>query len=452
MKIRSLPAVVIVAALFVCCTACFGKQPSRSHRTRVNDKYGYIDKRGRWAIWPQFDEAHSFTPDGLAVVRKGKTCYFIDKSGRTSIRPQTTRRIQQLDNFSEGLATIWLADGKCGYIDRTGKIVIKAEFGSAGPFRHGLALVSKPGNTPGHRGFIDKTGRPVVPLSYYIDADGFSEGLAPVCRKEANGNLRSGYLGLNGDVAIGFSYREAQSFSDGLAFVSLPGGLYGYIDKTGKIVVPTKFGDAGDFHKGLAWVDVEKKMGRELVEGHNWGLIDRTGKLVVEPQFYAVGDWSEGMAPVTKGRWILMRTPDGESVPDIKNAKTGFIDQTGRVVVPPRYEAVGPYSEGLASVAVGTGFNIKCGFIDKSGRVVIKPRFDCAEAYRGDDLSQGLYEETFSEGLSCVMMRDGLGYIDKSGRVVIKPQFGEAKPFSQGLASVSYVDHSDEAIESPHDD
>ena len=62
------------------------------------------------------------------------------------------------------------------------------------------------------------------------------------------------------------------------------------------------------------------------------------------------------------------------------------------------------------------------GFIDKSGMMVIPPKFDDAEA--------------FHEGLAKIAVKGLYGYADKSGAIVIPPQFEEADSFSNGLAPV----------------
>ena len=65
----------------------------------------------------------------------------------------------------------------------------------------------------------------------------------------------------------------------------------------------------------------------------------------------------------------------------------------------------------------------KYGYIDHSGKWVIPRSFVAA-----DD---------FHEGLAAVMGRDGTwGYIDKAGEFVIAPRFEAASEFSEGLAAV----------------
>lgn len=47
-------------------------------------KFGYIDRAGKWAIPPQFDQAHRFG-DGLAAVRKKGLVMFINTKGERAI-------------------------------------------------------------------------------------------------------------------------------------------------------------------------------------------------------------------------------------------------------------------------------------------------------------------------------------------------------------------------------
>src|SRR5438874_11772775 len=66
-------------------------------------------------------------------------------------------------------------DGKFGFIDRAGKIVIPLQFDSANDFHEALALVTSNRKTM----FIDTTGKSVITPQFDI-VTSFSEGLAPV--------------------------------------------------------------------------------------------------------------------------------------------------------------------------------------------------------------------------------------------------------------------------------
>ncbi|MEJ7577285.1 MAG: WG repeat-containing protein [Pyrinomonadaceae bacterium] len=69
------------------------------------------------------------------VVLNGKIG-FIDKSGRVVIKPQ----FSVIDDFSEGLALVsWGSD--YGFIDETGKVIAKPQYDYSWGFREGFAGV-----------------------------------------------------------------------------------------------------------------------------------------------------------------------------------------------------------------------------------------------------------------------------------------------------------------------
>ncbi|PPJ62334.1 WG repeat-containing protein [Cuspidothrix issatschenkoi] len=83
------------------------------------------------------------------------------------------------------------------------------------------------------------------------------------------------------------------------------------------LVIAPKFDEAGYFHEGLASVNIDDK----------WGYIDKTGKIVIPLQFNKVGNFHEGLAGVEI------------------DYKWGYIDKTGKIVVPPEFETEAEYDE-----------------------------------------------------------------------------------------------------------
>jgi TonB family protein len=177
---------------------------------------------------------------------------------------------------------------KYGYIDKTGKMVIPLMYDDAHKFSEGLAAVWVSVDCPDLKvgchlyGYIDKSGQMVLPLQY-SGADNFSEGLA---RVEIGG--KSGYIDKTGKMVIPLMYDAASDFSEGLAAVWVIGQRYGYIDKTGKMVLPPQYDNAEHFAEGVAHVEI----------GGEWGYIDKTGKMVIPPQYVMADDFSEGLADV----------------------------------------------------------------------------------------------------------------------------------------------------------
>ncbi len=253
-------------------------------------------------------------------------------------------------------------NGLYGFLDsENNELLIPYAYDYAGAFREGLAKVKKDGKY----GYIDKTGREVIPLIYYSAYD-FIEGLA---RVEKDG--KCGYIDKTGKVVIPLIYDMVWSFIEGLAKVKKD-GKYGYIDKTGKLLASLIYDDVGPFSEGLAWAKKDEK----------YGYIDKAGREVIPIIYDDVNDFSEDLVPVEK------------------NGKYGYIDKTGKVMIPIIYDSAGNFIEGLAAVKKGR----KWGYIDKTGREVIPLIYDSAN--------------DFSEGLALVMKNWKYDYIDKAGRWV----------------------------------
>ena len=122
---------------------------------------------------------HSQTADPLfRFLRHGKTGY-IDATGRIVIRPALPADKTSFNEFHEGLLGV-RQDPGYGYVDRSGAIVVHANVWLAGDFSEGLAPapIFQLGRPP-KWGFIDHTGHFAIPPEYSA-VDAFSEGLASV--------------------------------------------------------------------------------------------------------------------------------------------------------------------------------------------------------------------------------------------------------------------------------
>ena len=356
-------------------------------RVRVGGKFGYIDKTGHVKIQPQFDNA-----------------------GR----------------FSEGLAAALVGDplkGKWGYIDQTGRFAVNPRFFKADDFSNGLAVVNtieeshispnvyinKLGNVVMTAGQFKKDSR--ASHHVYLGGD-FAEGLAVIVE-----DGKSGYIDAEGKVAIAPQFDIAFDFHDGLAEVKMFNiNARQFVDKSGRVlVVPSKL--CPEWITGPLYFSEGYAAAKRESEcfGH-WGFLDKSGKFAIEPQFSGVGIFSEELAIV--GFEIPgAPTPDlapgvrdfssaiakfGDWSIDYPGMKYGYIHKSGVLVIPPRFEGGGIFSEGLAAVQLKG----KCGYIDKAGHLVIPAIFDAAHPFSG--------------GLAEVAFGGKWGYIDKSGTYVWK--------------------------------
>ena len=139
-----------------------------------NTGEGYIDKTGAIVIPPQFREVDDFS-DGLAHVQvKDGDYVFINKVGDMAVKFDFDYESDQ-PYFSEGLVSVKI-DGKYGFADKMGRIVIEPQFEEAYRFSEGLAAACIREGW----GYIDKTGGWVIEPRDYWNAYNFSDGLALV--------------------------------------------------------------------------------------------------------------------------------------------------------------------------------------------------------------------------------------------------------------------------------
>lgn len=372
---------------------------------------GYIDKASK-VVSSGFEDAGDYS-EGLAVVKLRGRMGYADKTGKVTIQPQ----YDWAGKFSGGLAAV--QTGKLlGYIDTTGKLVIEQKYTDAGEFSEGIAAVS----VDGKYGAIDKTGALVIQPSYEKMGP-LSDGLIAISQSG-----KWGYIDKTGATVIDPQFDKADKFVGGLA-PAWSGRKCGFIDKTGKWVVEAKYDDAMPFGDGLAAVAVQKtemvrKDGKVVAMRRYllWGYIDPTGKEVIPIALKNVGSFSEGLAPIWIGSGsAFIDNADNLLVPSWKADQFAFIDKTGRVALTPLYNknALG-FHDGLARTQIGT----RCGYIDDTGKMIIPQLYTTATP--------------FSEGLAAVQIYpDGpWGYIDTSGRIIVKPQFQSALGFRKGFARV----------------
>ena len=153
------------------------------------------------------------------------------------------------------------------------------------------------------------------------------------------------------------------------------------------------------------------------------GFIDHTGRIVIPLCFDKAGSFSEGLARFERdGNW-------------------GYIDPAGSVVIEPKFPWAKDFHEGMARVQVtghSLGYDGRWGFIDKTGKIVIPPDYETVigggHSNIGSDDDDG---ELFREGLALVTAKYKSGFIDKAGKIVIPIQFAYAYPFSEGLAAAA---------------
>lgn len=251
-------------------------------------------------------------------------------------------------------------DGKWGYINASGEVVIEPQFDKAMPFHEGRAVVA---DTSGAHGFINTDGEVVIETKY-DHARRFSAGLAPVL---AFSSEKYGYVNNDGKMVISPQFPDAYSFSEGRAAVNFSSQQqqkrsWGYINKNGETIIEPQFGGARRFQNGLAPV----AMVREAKSEWKWGYINKKGKKVIEPEYDEARPFSEGLAPV-------------EIEEDVFTRHWGYINRDGAVEMKIDKELTLPFSEGLGSRKTSSGWQ----YIKPSGETVITGDWVLAEPFHG---------------------------------------------------------------------
>lgn len=320
-------------------------------------------------------EAKTPEMDQLYPIEENGKFGFINGSGEIVIEPEYDGR----GYSAQPGGLIYVEDfaaKKQIYYSPTGERLFECELRHCGIVKDGLALYSDTqsnGETTVTRyGYIDNSGKVVIQPIYH-SAFNFSEGMARVNQGKA-----SGYINTKGELVIPYRYSETSDFSEGKAAVRWTvGGKYGYIDTSGKSVISPQFSYASSFSDGAAVVGVNGK----------YGYIDKSGKYILPPQFTMAQSFSEGLAFVERNGVTFYINKKGEKV--IQNIKAG-----------------GMFSGGLAPASRGKAY----GFINKSGAFVIKPQFEWANFFSGQLAEVYLTTSTSSNYVN--------GFVDRSGNMI----------------------------------
>ncbi len=141
---------------------------------------------------------------------------------------------------------------------------------------------------------------------------------------------------------------------------------------------------------------------------------------------YGYNDDRDALSPMAgddlcEGYTVLQNEEDPRCLYPVKtDGKYGYIDEQGAMVIAPRFDEAGRFSEGYAAVKQQDLY----GFINKQGKLVIPCQYE--EVKR------------FSEGKAAVKMNGKWGFINTEGSVIIDFQFAVCKPFSEGRAVIKY--------------
>jgi hypothetical protein len=328
---------------------------------------------------------------------------YINATGKEIIKPKFRNGF----DFNEGLAPVRL-NGYFGFIDSEGKFIIEPKYDYATHFLNGIALVHQSG-TPI---FIDYKGKQVLDTLY--SGMSFISPHKAIIRTRTN---KSGFIDIRtGKLIIDTLYHTLDEFKNGFSVVSKFEKIdakedhefsYAVFDTLGNQIV--KFGtysSIGQFNGGFARVAIEDPNNVEIVKD---GVIDTKGNLVLERlqenDTYIYEDFQEGLA-------VIALTDNSKSKKKKyfdENRYYGYINLKGKIVFNDKTtKKATSFSSGRAFIQ---NKDEKFSVINKSFKPISELKFD-------EILNDG-----FEKNFAIVKLNDNWGIIDTAAHFIVLPKY-----------------------------
>ena len=254
---------------------------------KKNGKWGLIDSKGNLVIPCEKDMIYDVNHERAMVFSGTLSSYGSPEKGYYSFIDMKNNTISEgwenAHGYSDGYAPV-MKDGKWGFIDTEGNLVIPCEWDYCQSFSNGYVSV--------FRGELTDYNYPDRGVYSFIDAEGnvLSEG-----------------------------WEDAGIFSDGFAYVK-ENGKYGYIDVEGNLVIPCTWDDAYNFNDGVGVVFSGglTKYGSADAEKGTFYMLDVQGNTLGEIVCDAYPSFYDGYAWVEQKGIHGLINPQGETVLDFQ--------------------------------------------------------------------------------------------------------------------------------------
>jgi hypothetical protein len=247
----------------------------RAVETNEHGQYlhGYLNKRGKEVIPITYETASDFVQGKAVVKTKESSFQLIDLTGKVL----HSYPYAYVGNYSQGLLAFKRGnDGKLGYIDEQGKVVIEPKFSNAESFIDGRAIVSLSENNRDRYGVIDRTGHFVIKPNYnqilYLDEGRFAIGKENDPQQLPCMWSIYALADSDGHILTGFNFNRIEKYQDGLASVSDDLHTY-FIDKHGKRVEHLPMVSGG------GWLSFDKTLIKGQIDDRRL-YYNRTGELL----------------------------------------------------------------------------------------------------------------------------------------------------------------------------
>ncbi len=286
---------LFISLLFSC------KPLSELYLVKVNDKWGYINRKGEMVIEPIYENccyqryedsccSRIIWPDALGIVKQG---------------------------------------GKYGAINVNGNLKLECNYDFLDQYHNSLIIAKSGGNY----GILSENGDTIFPFI-------FDNQFISCNNKTGQGQINKKYylLDFKNKTKKETNFDKISYFVEGLAAVK-KGENLGYINQKGELVIDAEYQTVWPYNKGLAAVK----------QNYQWGFIDTTGKFVIEPQF----DETEGF-DLFSGKYAIV----------VKNKKYGIINREGNYLINPKYDYLYFENENVLLAVISENQKQKKGLIN----------------------------------------------------------------------------------------
>lgn len=252
-------------------------------------------------------------------------------------------------------------NGKIGYKDSNDSIKIPATYNFGSKFIYNKALVSIDLNL---YGVINQNNTIMIPIQY--------EFLNNLDSTEYIYGVRSTYFG---------EYKM------------------GVLDKIGNIKISNRYDYIIKSNGYIVQVNKDTIIGNEMgmdvrAVTSKYGFYTIDGNLILKPNYDYIKSISENLISVDSANYRALYTKQGEVIFPLQphqsfyygkenrvkfsiNKKHGFLDISGKIIIPEIYDWAKNFQHGFSMVSLQN----KCGTIDLNGNVLIPIENDCIKLY-----------------------------------------------------------------------
>ncbi len=412
-------------------------------------EWGLINYKGKEVLPLIYRSISEEVVDGKIEIRSAKYVGYTDIAGNILIEP----RYEKVGNFNNGYAIVSKSSyyyyedymrrryknayERFGVIDSSFIEVFPCVFHEIKYDANlGMFVTEKGYKTKGGKFLIDINGKKIYINSKYTYCKDFNNNAA-VAIVETENNIKCGLIDVEGKDILPPIFQEMTVVDDNSYKFKL-NGKFGLVDSHGIILAGNKYIEIGEFISGIARVIV--------IAGHentkNYGLIDKTGKEILPPfNQYISEPYGVFISIKVDGKWGILDLktrsvnyiPNASSIEQSSNdlwkfnvggvwrkvtiyydengnrkeemrtegGNWGFVDNSGKIIIPAIYEQVFCVSEDIAAVK----YKGKYGFININGKIVVPFEYDN-------------WKSNYEDGVG-KLTKDGIVYVfNKLGEII----------------------------------